>query len=144
MYDELKDNYYKYPAQLPPLAWLNDEVPPAPEEILAEREGDELKLSWQKPGQVKDVLTYTVYYSLSDSIDPTLAKNILLTGIRDTSVYLPVDTVSERGYTFSVSALPAIISKASLPGKPIITFPNFLNKKRAHFARILYLWNVFE
>ena len=54
-----------------------------------EKEEDELKLSWQKPDSVKDVLTYTVYYSLTDSINPTSARNILMTGIRDTSIYLP-------------------------------------------------------
>ena len=104
IYDELKDKYYKYPAQLPPLSWLDDTVPAAPEEIRVEKEEDELKLSWQKPDSVKDVLTYTVYYSLTDSINPTSARNILMTGIRDTSIYLPVDTTSERGYIFSVSS----------------------------------------
>ena len=52
----------------------------------------------------KEVLTYTVYYSLTDSIDPVSARSILMTGIRDTSIYLPVDTASERGYIFSVSS----------------------------------------
>ena len=104
IYDELKDKYYKYPAQLPPLSWLDDTVPAAPEEIRVEKEEDELKLSWQKPDSVKDVLTYTVYYSLTDSINPTSARNILMTGIRDTSIYLPVDTTSEQGYIFSVSS----------------------------------------
>ena len=27
LYNELKDNYYKYPAQLFPLTWLNDPCP---------------------------------------------------------------------------------------------------------------------
>ena len=100
----MKDKYYKYPAQLPPLSWLNDTVPAAPEEIQVEKEGSELKLSWRKPDSEKEVLTYTVYYSLTDSIDPASARSILMTGIRDTSIYLPVDTASERGYTFSVSS----------------------------------------
>ena len=100
----MKDKYYKYPAQLPPLSWLDDTVPAAPEEIRVEKEEDELKLSWQKPDSEKDVLTYTVYYSLTDSINPTSARNILMTGIRDTSIYLPVDTTSEQGYIFSVSS----------------------------------------
>ena len=104
IYDVLKDKYYKYPAQLPPLSWLDDTVPAAPEEIRVKKEGNELKLSWQKPDSEKDVLTYTVYYSLTDSINPTSARNILMTGIRDTSIYLPVDTTSERGYIFSVSS----------------------------------------
>lgn len=104
LYDELRNNYYKYPAQLPPLSWLDNTVPAAPEEVRVERTGDELKLSWQKPAGEKQELTYTVYYSLGDSIDASSAKNILMTGLRDTVLYLPVEAAAERGYSFSVSA----------------------------------------
>ena len=104
LYDELKDNYYKYPAQLVPLTWLNDRIPASPGDIRVEREGDELKLSWQKPAEEKEDLTYTVYYSLTDSIDTASAKSMLATGVRDTVLYLPVGANEERGYSFSVSA----------------------------------------
>lgn len=104
LYDELKDNYYKFPAQLLPLTWLSDRVPAAPAEIRVEKEGSDLKLSWQKPPVEKEDLTYTVYYSLTDSIDTSSAKSILATGVRDTVLYLPVAPNAERGYSFSVSA----------------------------------------
>ena len=104
LYDELKDHYYKYPAQLPPLAWLDSSVPPAPEPLRVERKGAELLLTWQKPDSLKEDLSYTVYYSLRDTLDTASARNILITGIRDTSVYLPVDTLREQGFLFSVSA----------------------------------------
>lgn len=104
LYEELRDNYFKYPAQLLPLTWLSDKVPVAPAEIHVQKEGDELKLSWQKPLEEKEDLTYTVYYSLTDSIDTASAKSILATGVRDTILYLPVRPEEERGYTFSVSA----------------------------------------
>lgn len=104
LYDELRNNYYKYPAQLPPLTWLSTAVPAAPEEIRVERTGDELKLSWQRPEGEKQELSYTVYYTLGDSINTSLAKHILSTGVRDTVLYLPVDTAVERGYSFSVAA----------------------------------------
>lgn len=104
LYDELKDNYFKYPAQLLPLTWLNDRVPAAPAEIRVEKKDDELVLSWQKPPVETEDLTYTVYYSLKDSIDTSSAKSILATGVRDTVLYLPVAPNEERGYSFSVSA----------------------------------------
>nr|WP_129735055.1 family 10 glycosylhydrolase [Parabacteroides goldsteinii] len=104
LYNELKDNYYKYPAQLLPLPWLSDRVPAAPAEIHVEKEGSDLKLSWQKPPVEKEDLTYTVYYSLTDSIDTSSAKSILATGVRDTVLYLPVAPNAERGYSFCVSA----------------------------------------
>ena len=102
LYSELRDKYYKYPAQLPPLTWLNDSIPASPEEIRVEKEGNELKLSWNKSGA--DTQTYTIYAAAADTLNTALARNILMTGIRDTVVYLPVDTTKERGYTFSVSA----------------------------------------
>lgn len=104
LYDELKNNYFRYPAQLPPLRWLNDRVPPAPSEIRVERTGAELKLSWQRPAGAEGDLTYTVYYATADTIPYDAARSLLITGIRDTAVYLPVDTARERGFLFSVSA----------------------------------------
>jgi len=104
LYGQLKDNYYKYPAQLPPLTWLSDHKPTTPEEIKVERVGDELKLSWNKPKDEAVPLTYTIYYSMSDSIDTNSPVNILMTGTRSTEVYLPVSPVGEKIFTFSVSA----------------------------------------
>lgn len=104
LYEELKNNYYKYPAQLLPLTWLSDKVSAAPAEIRVEKMDDELKLSWQKPAGETEDLTYTIYYSLTDSIDTASSKSILATGVRDTVLYLPVAPNEERGYNFGVSA----------------------------------------
>ena len=103
LYEELRDRYYRYPAQLPPLAWLCDSVPAAPGEVRVERLGGELRLSWEKPAPDADA-TYTVYYSLTDSIDRSLARSILATRIQGNELYLPIDTTVERGYTFTVTA----------------------------------------
>lgn len=103
LYEELRDRYYRYPAQLPSLAWLCDSVPAAPGEVRVERLGGELRLSWEKPAPDADA-TYTVYYSLTDSIDRSLARSILATRIHGNELYLPIDTTVERGYTFTVTA----------------------------------------
>lgn len=99
IYNELKDNYYKYPALFPPLTWLNDSIPPVPENVAVERKGNELKISWAPSSA-----TYTVYYSSKDSIDTNDPGCILATGIRGTELYLPVDTVHEQLYYFQVTA----------------------------------------
>lgn len=104
LYDELKNNYYKYPAQLPPLTWLNDSVPSSPDAIRISREKGHLKLSWDQPENTSAPLTYTVYYSLNDSIHLNDAASILATGIRDTSLYLPVNDSSEIGFTFKITS----------------------------------------
>ena len=75
----------------------------APGEVRVERLGGELRLSWEKPAPDADA-TYTVYYSLTDSIDRSLARSILATRIQGNELYLPIDTTVERGYTFTVTA----------------------------------------
>lgn len=104
LYQELRDHYFPYPAQLPPLTWLNDRVPAAPKEIRVQREDDELRLTWDKPAGEQEALTYTVYYALNDSIDSNSSRNVLATLVHGETLYLPVDTLREQGYTFSVSA----------------------------------------
>ena len=102
LYNELKNNFFKYPAQLPPLTWISDVAPEAPREILVVRENNLLKLSWDAPSN--DDYLYTVYYSMSNSLDTNKAQTILATGIRQTELYLPVDISTEKEYTFCVTA----------------------------------------
>ncbi|MDR2969791.1 MAG: family 10 glycosylhydrolase [Tannerellaceae bacterium] len=103
LYNELKDNYYAHPAQLPPLPWLNKRLPEAPEEVKVERSGDCLRLYWDKPAGEEEALTYTLYYSLTDSIGHSSAKSILATGLRSTEFYLPVKE-KEQGYLFGITS----------------------------------------
>ncbi|MCC8155011.1 MAG: family 10 glycosylhydrolase [Tannerellaceae bacterium] len=104
IYDELVNNYYKYPAHLVPMPWIDDTIPPSPKEIKAERKGDELKITWEAVSDISDEHTYTVYYSLKDDIRTESPTNILATGIRGTELYLPVSDTAEMGFTFSVTA----------------------------------------
>ncbi|MDR1257821.1 MAG: hypothetical protein LBK65_00875, partial [Tannerellaceae bacterium] len=49
-------------------------------------------------------LSYTVYYSRSNSVNTALAQNILATGLGDTEIYLSIDTDRELELSFRVSA----------------------------------------
>jgi hypothetical protein len=104
LYGELKNHLFRFPAQLPPLTWLTDTLPPAaPREMTVTREDDHLRLTWEDaspPGEN----TYTVYYSLADTLDTNRAQSILATGLRDREIYLPVDAATEKGYLFCVTA----------------------------------------
>lgn len=105
LYSEVKNKYYKYPAQLPPLNWLNDRIPETPEEVRVEPQGNILKLYWAKPESETEELTYTLYYTITDKeIDTNQSRNILATGIRGNEIYLPVNPDMERGYLFQISA----------------------------------------
>lgn len=103
-YTELKKVYYKYPAKLPPLYWLNDEQPSVPESLRVIREGNELKLSWAPAKGDTTTCYYTVYYAQSDTLDTQIPQSILATGIRDTLLYLPINNQTEQEFIFSVSA----------------------------------------
>ena len=101
IYSELKNNYFRYPAQLPPLTWMNSGIAPeAPPEVIVTRENNHLKLSWNKS---EADYSYTVYYSLADSVDTRKAQSILATGLRNNEIYLPIDVNAEKEYTFCVT-----------------------------------------
>jgi uncharacterized lipoprotein YddW (UPF0748 family) len=104
IYKELKDVYYKYPAQLPPLTWLSNSVPEAPAEVNVTRKQNELVLTWKPQYTGSDTLTYTVYYSLKGSIDTEASTSILATGLRSTSLTIPIDNETEKLYTFCVTS----------------------------------------
>jgi uncharacterized lipoprotein YddW (UPF0748 family) len=104
LYSELKNHLFRFPAQLPPLTWMADTLlPEAPQEVLVTRENDCLRLSWEDPSNPGE-RTYTVYYSLADTLDTNKARSILATGIRNKELYLPVDISQEKGYLFCVTA----------------------------------------
>jgi uncharacterized lipoprotein YddW (UPF0748 family) len=102
LYFELKYNFFRYPAQLPPLTWMSDDIPAAPQEIVVTREHNSLKLTWNAPSD--DEYLYTVYCSQADSVDTGRAQSILATGIRETEIYFPVDITAEKEYSFCVTA----------------------------------------
>ncbi|MDH6304138.1 uncharacterized lipoprotein YddW (UPF0748 family) [Parabacteroides sp. PF5-5] len=104
LYKMLKSKYFKYPALLPPLTWLSKERPEAPLNVRVERAGKDLKISWRKPTDTTQPLTYTIYYSTNGTVNPNRAENILATGIRDTEVYLTVNSEKEQEYSFRVTA----------------------------------------
>lgn len=104
IYDELKNNYYVYPAQLPPLKWLNDSVPDAPREIKVERQGNELRLSWEKPETETQDLTYTIYYTTQDTLNIDDPENILSTQFYGNEMFISVPEGRELGYTFVITS----------------------------------------
>lgn len=104
LYDELKNNYYRYPAMLPPLVWLNDSIPGVPQDVKVERINDELKVSWNVPDSMNLSLSYTVYCSFKDEPDSLISEHMLATRITGNELYFPVDTTREQGYFFWVTS----------------------------------------
>ena len=107
LYEELRDNYYKYPAMLPPLTWLSDKTPEAPKDIKVEKIGDELRISWTPVGDTLnggERQTFNLFCSQTGVVDTSAPEQLVVANIRDTEVYLPIDVTKERGYLFTVVA----------------------------------------
>ena len=62
--DSLQNNYYKYPALLPPMPWLNSQKPAAPELDRLQKKGDEIIFRVRPAKQNKAPIKYYVIYRL--------------------------------------------------------------------------------
>ncbi|WP_436417826.1 family 10 glycosylhydrolase [Petrimonas sulfuriphila] len=95
------DHYYRYPAKLPAMTWLSDEVPEAPQDLTAENVDGRLQLNW-KTGDAGARVTYNVYRSESEDFDVNKAENILATGLRN-PFFEYAASVDEKGYYYFVT-----------------------------------------
>ncbi len=100
--DELL-SYYRNPAKLPPMNWLNNEPPASPDDFQIYRTDNRtVQMKWNAPSG-KD-LTYTVYsFYPNDSIDLDNPENIVASGVRKTELTLTIEN-STQGKYYAVSA----------------------------------------
>lgn len=117
IFNTLKDNYYEYPAKLPPMKWLDNVAPNSPLNVQVSRNKDGLiAIEWESSNPEEDQ-TYTIYESLSEETDTSLAKTIVMTGIHGNKLYLDTPG-SEEGVYFSVTASDRFHNE-SVPSFPV-------------------------
>ncbi|WP_352421117.1 family 10 glycosylhydrolase [Proteiniphilum sp.] len=76
------EEYYKYPAKLPPMTWLSDSIPNNPYDLRAEKNGEGLlELSWE--GNRDGRVTYNVYRSENDTLSLENAEELMAVGLRE-------------------------------------------------------------
>lgn len=76
------EEYYKYPAKLPPMTWLSDSLPAQPLDLRAEKlSSGKLALRWNSVPKNARV-TYNVYRSETDDFDTNKSENIMAVGLR--------------------------------------------------------------
>ncbi|NDW18500.1 hypothetical protein D0T53_06175 [Dysgonomonas sp. 216] len=99
----LSEKYYKHPAKLPAMRWLNNSAPNSPVnlQVYSPQKG-KLILSWL-PSDSTIEQNYTVYYSDSEDIDINDPRNILVTGIRSNQITLNIQH-GEYGLYYTVTA----------------------------------------
>lgn len=100
--DELL-SYYRNPAKLPPMAWLDNSPPPPPSNFQIYRTDDNtVELTWSAPSD--ETLTYTVYsFYPTDKIDLNNPENIIASGVRKTELKMNIQNSSQGKY-YAVSA----------------------------------------
>jgi uncharacterized lipoprotein YddW (UPF0748 family) len=99
----LREGYYRYPAKLHPLSWIDSVAPPPPVGFeAAENSRKKLCLKWQA-AQKDEYQTYTIYCASTDTADVNNPENILASGVRDTQAELDM-TYGEFGLYYSVTA----------------------------------------
>ena len=95
------EEYYRYPAKLPPMRWLSDTTPQGVSDLRAERVNGILCLQWQTPNPEQRV-TYNVYRTEHDDLDIQRAENLLAAGLRQPRFEYAAAT-DEKGYCYFVT-----------------------------------------
>ena len=108
--------YYKYPAKLPPMTWLNDSIPDAPHDLRAEKNEEGMfELTWERSH--KERVTYNVYRSETDTLSLDNAEKLIAVGVREPifrywaeendMAYYYYITTSDAYYNESNPSIPA-------------------------------------
>ena len=111
----LEQNYYMYPAKLPPMKWLKDTKPNNPINIQVYRNEEGLVVIEWEPNDEEE-LTYTLYESSNNTININEPQSIIMNGIHSNKIYLKTDDV-EEGIYYSVTASDRFHNE-SIPTNP--------------------------
>lgn len=125
--DSLKNDFYKYPALVPPMAWKDNIAPNAPTNLQASKSYQSVYLSWQKPTRAKDgdeAAYYVIYRFLqNEQIDLTNPANII--GIRREQGEFFIDKKVNTGssYRYIVTAVDKLHNESEPSKAVIISYP---------------------
>lgn len=115
--DSLNHHYYKYPALLPDIRWVDDEAPKPMFEgvdIASEKRG--LTLNWPQPKEEENAAKYYAIYKAKGKEKPEiLPENLVKIIGADQAVFLDTDTRFLRRYTYTFTSLDRFHNE-SAPG----------------------------
>ncbi len=109
LYNLLKENQYKYPANIPPMPWKDDVKPNAPESLTISTE-DSLTytLTWNKPLPAADgdtAIYYNVYMDNSSPVDINdVKKMVKFRIVNDTTAQITLSSILAENTYFAVTA----------------------------------------
>ena len=96
------EQYYAYPAKLPPMTWLSDSIPERPVDIRAERLPDGLfELKWSLNDESSRV-TYNVYRSETEDFNRESAEKLLAVGLKE-PLFAYVAENNDKAYYYYIT-----------------------------------------
>lgn len=103
--DEIKNNFYKHPALLPQMAWMDTIRPIYPVNIKAIKAGMYMSLSWDQTLQPKNKqVFYNVYRSKTWPIDAYDPENLIAARVNGNMLFVPIDDSKEEGYYYAITS----------------------------------------
>ena len=108
--DSLRTDFYKYPALVPTMPWLDATPPGQPRDLKCAPAQDGIELFWQEPNQPTelDKVRYYVVYRTDGSRLPrtTDPRRILTTWLPETGTRLVDKTADpKKGYTYVITSV---------------------------------------
>jgi uncharacterized lipoprotein YddW (UPF0748 family) len=115
--DSLRQHYYRYPAFIPPLDYLDDQPPLPPAATDSDSEKPGIGLNWLLPNH-RDV-TYVAIYRQRGKVPPPLEPAYLVAVVPASETqYLDTDTRFLKQYSYRLSTIDAAYNE-SLTGSPL-------------------------
>ncbi|GMO34765.1 MAG: family 10 glycosylhydrolase [Candidatus Azobacteroides pseudotrichonymphae] len=125
--DEIKNNFYVYPALLPPLTWLKRTIPASPKHLQLTTLNDSVSLSWESVECFeKENMFYNVYYSKSKYIDIYDVSNLVATRVSSNTLSIPIDTSQIDGCYYAVTSYDRYHNESEI-SEPVYFKANFEN-----------------
>lgn len=121
--DSLRNNYYRFPALIPTMPWLDKIAPLAPTNVKAVSTLDQVSLYWQAPGKAADGETarYYVIYRVPQGqiLNPENPAHILTLHHLPTTSYQDKTAQPGQRYTYAVSAVDRLHNESALSARVI-------------------------
>lgn len=94
--DELKENFYAYPAVVPPMRWVKTTLPSQPTCPSINITENGIKMEWKASENQPGGIYYRIYASDTYPVDTENAKNLLITRT-DSCQYTFIPKLSQKG-----------------------------------------------
>lgn len=110
------NDFYKYPAKLPPMTWLSDTLPNAPYNVTAEKIKGVFQLKWESSSTNRE--TYNVYRTENEDFAIDNAAHILATRLQEPQYQMYVED-NDKAFYYFITAVDAYNNES------VISFPAF-------------------